>query len=162
MTSRNRFSCSRATKNALLQTISSARPWIAGGWMRKAAAVRAAAERSWALSTMRRIMKSRTSCAARCSICRRTKEGPSCGRRVDLRRASTNAVRVLAQVRVENILITKDLDAPFARSVDAVERLPQRVAMHCQRCCHAVVAKNTAPKRNGSTVRSRTTPCRTR
>src|SRR5262245_17697341 len=68
-------------------------------------------------------------------------EGPSCGRRVDLRRADANAVRVLTQMREENILITKDLDAPFAGSVDAVERLPQRVAMHCQRRRHAIVVR---------------------
>src|SRR5262249_5884068 len=65
------------------------------------------------------------------------KEGPSRGRRFDLRLSA--GIRVAHQARLETIMTPEDLDPPFARPIDALERLPQRLAMLYECGRHAVV-----------------------
>src|SRR6516164_7316432 len=65
------------------------------------------------------------------------KEGPSRGRRFDLRLSA--GIRVARQARLETIMTPEDLDPPFARPIDALERLPQRLAMLYKCGRHAVV-----------------------
>src|SRR5262249_51800586 len=91
------------------------------------AVARAAADRSRRLSMMRLMIASRMSCPTRCSICRRRKKAPPGGRRFDLRLSA--GTRVSRQARLETIMTPEDLDPPFARPIDALERLPQRLAM---------------------------------
>ena len=101
------------------------------------AVARAAADRSRRLSTMRPMIASRISCPDAMLHLPTQKEGPSRGRRFDLRLSA--GIRVARQARLETIMTPEDLDPPFARPIDALERLLQRLAMLYECGRHAVV-----------------------
>src|SRR5262249_62101544 len=53
------------------------------------------------------------------------KEGPSRGRRFDLRLSA--GIRIARQARLEAIMTPEDLDPPFARPITAIERFLKRL-----------------------------------